>query len=115
MTRLELPNQYAPHVSIRTIDRVLREANVRKWLAQKRPRLQERHAKARLACTLARKDWRSEDFQGILYSDECTMRKSSDPRRVWVVRTPQEKWLSDCLQPRGKANEVGLMVWGCFW
>ena len=115
MTRLELRNRYAPYVSIRTIDRVLREANVRKWLAQKRPRLQERHAKARLAWALARKDWTIEDFQGILYSDECTVRKSADPRRVWVFRTPQEKWLSDCIQPRGKANEVGLMVWGCFW
>src|SRR5205807_9853578 len=34
MTRLEIRNRYAPHVSIRTIDRVLREANIRKWLAQ---------------------------------------------------------------------------------
>ena len=64
---------------------------------------------------MARKDWTVEDFQGILYRDECTVRKSADPRRVWVFRSPQEKWLSDCIQPRGKANEVGLIVWGCFW
>ena len=49
MTHLELRNRYAPHVSIRTIDRVLREANVRKWLAQKRPKLKDQQVKARLA------------------------------------------------------------------
>ena len=29
--------------------------------------------------------------------------------------TPEDKWLADCIQLRGKTNEVGLMVWGCFW
>lgn len=115
MTRLELPNRYAPHVSIRTIDRVLREANIRKWLAQKWPKLKDQHAKARLAWALEGKDWTMDDFRGILYSDECTVRKSADPRRVWVFRTPQEKWKVNCIQPRAKANEVGLMVWACFW
>lgn len=115
MTRLEIRKRYAPHVSIRTIDRVLREANIKKWLTQTRPKLEAKHARARLEWAMARKDWTVEDFQGILYSDECMVRKSADPRRVWVFRSPQEKWLSDCIQPRGKKNEVGLMVWGCFW
>ena len=48
MTRLELRNHHAPHVSIRTVDRVLREAGIKKWLAQTRPRLTAAHAKKRL-------------------------------------------------------------------
>ena len=115
MSRLELHNRYAPHVSIRTMDRVLREANIRKWLAQTRSKLQEKHGKARLEWALARKDWMVEDFQGILSSDECTVRKLADPQRVWVFCTPQKEWLTTCIQPRGKATDIGLMVWGCFW
>ena len=48
MTRLELRNLHAPHVSIRTVDRVLHEANIKKWLAQTRPQLTATHAKKRL-------------------------------------------------------------------
>jgi len=115
MTRLELRNRHAPHVSVHTIDRVLREANIKKWLAQTRPRLTAAHAKKRLDWALARKNWTAEDFEGILYSDECTIRKSANPAQIWVFRTPEEKWLADCIKPRGNTNEIGLMVWGCFW
>jgi len=88
MTRVDLRNRYAPHVSIRTIDRVLREANVKKWDAQTRPRLTAVHEKNRLEWAIARQNWTAEDFEGILYSDECTVRKSANPEQKWVFRTP---------------------------
>ena len=114
MTRLELQNRHAPHVSIRMVDRVLCEVGIKKWLAQTRPRLTSAHAKKRLDWALARKDWTTADFQNILYSDECTVRKSANPAQKWVFGTPEEKWLADCIKPRAKTNEMGLMVWGCF-
>ena len=76
MTRLELRNRYAPEVSVRTVDHVLREANVRKWIAKKRPSLTAAHARKRLKWAMDHKDWTAEDFQGVLYSDECMVRKS---------------------------------------
>jgi len=115
MTRLELRNRHAPHVLVRTIDGVLREANIKKWLTQTRPRLTAAHAKKRLDWALPRKNWTAEDFEGILYSNECTVRKSANPAQKSVFRTPEEKWLADCIKPRGNTNEIGLMVWGCFW
>jgi len=36
----------APHVSLRTIERMLRQHNIKKWLAKKRPKLKAEHAKA---------------------------------------------------------------------
>jgi len=102
-------------VSIRTIDRVLREANVKKCLAQTRPQLTAVHVKKRLEWTIARQNWTAEDFEGILYSDECTVRKSANPEQQWVFRTPQEKWHTDSIKPRARANEVWLKVWGYFW
>jgi len=39
-------------------------------------------------------------------SDKCTVCKSADPRRIWVFRSSHEKWLADCIQPRGKSNDI---------
>ena len=41
----------------RTMDRMLRGKGMRKWIARKRPKLLPRHASARLAWALERKDW----------------------------------------------------------
>jgi len=56
MTRLELRNHHAAHVSIRTVDRVLQEAGIKKWLAQTHPHLSAAHAKKRLDWAVARKE-----------------------------------------------------------
>ena len=37
---------YAPHVSLRSVDRLLRQHYIKKWLAKKRPKLKAEHARA---------------------------------------------------------------------
>ena len=44
----------------RTMDRMLQGKGIRKWIARKRPKLLPRHATARLAWALERKDWTLE-------------------------------------------------------
>ena len=106
---------HAPHVSIDTVDRILREANMREWVAKKRAKLIPEHAKKRLEWALVRRHWEVADFEEIVYSDECSIEKSRDLKQKWVFRSPQEKWLPECVQPVGKGKGVSLMVWGCFW
>ena len=60
--RLELQNRHAPYVSICPIDQVLREANIKKWLAQTRSCLTTPYTKKRLDWTLAQKNWTAKDF-----------------------------------------------------
>jgi hypothetical protein len=74
-TREQVRRIYAPHVSLPTIDRMLRVHNIKKWLAKKRPKLTADHAKARLRWALAHKDWTVEDFRRVIYSDECSVEK----------------------------------------
>ena len=92
-TRQELRDFHAPHVSIDTVDRILQEANIRKWIAKKRVKLTPEHAKKRLEWALVRRHWEVADFEGIVYSDECSIEKSQDPKQKCVFRSPQEKWL----------------------
>ena len=44
LTCAEFQDRYVPHVSLSTIDRVLQEANIRKWIAKKWLKLMEEHA-----------------------------------------------------------------------
>ena len=115
LTRRELRDQYAPHVSLDTIYRLLKEHNIRKWIAKTRPKLEEKHAKARLAWALAHKDWTVEDFEGVIWSDECSVEKYATATNMWVFRTPAEKWERDCINVRLCRKGTALMVWGCFW
>ena len=111
----ELRNEVALELSIRTVKRMLRNENVRKWKAAKRPKLTEDRAAKRLAWAMAHADWTEEDFRSVLWSDECSVEKSKDPRTDWVFRTPYEKWDIDCVKTYEKGPGVKTMLWGCFW
>ena len=56
----------------------------------------------------------AEDFEGVIWSDECLVEKSDDAHQVWVFRTPSEKWKTECIAPKKKDKGVSVMVWGCF-
>ena len=48
------------------VDRVLREANVKKWLAKSRPRLKPKDIAKRLKWAIAHKDWTAKDFERVI-------------------------------------------------
>ena len=87
---------------------------MRRWLAKKRPRLTEERAAKRLAWALERKNWTEEDFEGTLWSDECSVEKSDDARQIWVAREPSQKWDKEMIHDKPKGKGISLMIWGCF-
>ena len=87
---------------------------MRKWIAKKRPKLTDDRAAKRFAWALERKDWSAEKFQSTIWSDECTIEKTSHARQIWVFRTPDEKWEKDCIVALKKGHRVAIIVWGCF-
>lgn len=40
-----------------------------------------------------------EDWKRVVWSDECSVEKSCDPRAAWVFWTPSEKYLPECVEP----------------
>jgi len=87
----EWRNEVAPHASVKTIKRALASVNIKKWRARKRVFLKDEHAVKRLAWPKKYKDWTQEDFEGVIFSDECIAEKSKDRKGIWVLRTPEEK------------------------
>ena len=114
-TRQQLRDLCAPHVSLSTIDRVLREEGIRKWLSTKRAKLTPKHVKKRLNWAIKYCNWTVEDWEGVIWSDECAVERGRNSRRKWVFRRRDEKWLPECVQPITKGKGISLMVWGCFW
>lgn len=111
----ELTNEVAPYASVRTIQRSLAGEDIKKWRAKKRALLKEDHVAQRLSWAKEHKDWTKEDWERVIFSDECSVEKSKDPRGVWVFRTPSEKYHKDCIYGVTKGPGIKLMVWGCIW
>ena len=112
-TNEKVRQECCPHASLSTLSRFLHDNGMRKWIAKRRPKLTEERAAKRLAWALERKDWSVERFQTTIWSDECTIEKSTHAKQIWVFRTPDEKWEKDCIMAVKKGHRVSGMVWGC--
>ena len=86
-----------------------------KGLAKRRPKLTPEQAAKRLKWAKECENWTAEDFERVIWSDECSVEESDDAHQVWVFRTPFEKWKTECIAPGKKGKGVSVMVWGCFW
>ena len=110
----ELCQNIAPNISRRTVQRRLQQSNVQKWLAAKRPLLEPVHEQARLRWVLNKQHWDVWDFAEVGWSDEYSVKKGIGKERVWVFRTPAEKWIKDCINGEAKAGAWSIMIWAIF-
>ena len=110
----ELNANLMPEVSRRTIQRRLEEANIRKWKAAGRPLLKPEHKANRLAWALQYEEMDEDDWDDVLWSDETSVHKQDGKDNVWVFRTPQEKWVQDCIEPVAQGARTAVMFWGCY-
>jgi len=96
------------------VERILRKANIKQWLAKSRPKLKPVHIANRLEWVRAHRDWTAEDFARVIWSNECIVEKSKYPRHQWVFREPGDQWFADCIHPKEKDKGISLMICGCF-
>ena len=104
------------NVSEQTLRRRLRDSGIRKWKAVNRPFLTKIHAAKRLQWAKKHQDWIREQWECVIWSDECAVKKNSDTKQVWVFRrqTKSEKYNPKNVQPKARDGDVSQMVWGCF-
>ena len=103
------------HLSRSMIKHHLKEKNIQKWLAKGCTQLKDGHIKARYKWACEHYHWSKEDWEKVVWSDECMVERRSGKGQVWVFRTPQEKWNQDCIEPRGDLKkDTKIMFWGCF-
>ena len=102
-------------VSHDTIYRMLKEQGITNWIAKKRPLLTPENAGLRYQWALRHENWKYEDWEKVIWSDECSVERGTGKRRQWVFRTPEQKWDKDMITPYKKGKDISVMVWACFW
>jgi len=112
----ELCNITNTNVSIRTIQRHLQNHNLQKWRAAKHTLLTQEHAKKCLKWAMAHGHWKVEDWKRVFWSDECAVKKDSDPQTLWIFRSQNKRKKYDPKNIHGQSKSGGIqqMVWGCF-
>lgn len=99
-------------VSTRTIRRKLNKSGLRGCVAAKKPLRTAKHRSNRLTWSKDRKDWTSQQWGQVLFSDESTF-ELIPGRRVFVRRRKGEKYHHECVVSTVKHGGGKVMVWGC--
>ena len=114
-TYSQIRKNLAPFLSLRTIKRILEPFNIKKWQCKKRPELSKEVANKRHNWVLSRKDWSTEEWACIIFSDETSVERGKGGQREWVFRTAEQKWLPKMVQTYKKGHDLSIMVWGAIW
>ena len=100
-------------ISDQTIRKILVDEGYRSYKAKKKPHLEECHKKARIQFWNIFKEFQSEDFRNIIFSDEsriCLMTGDHPP----LVRRPLNTSLNEKYLRKTAKHPISIMVWGCF-
>jgi transposase len=105
-------------VSRSTIYRILKKAGITNWVARKRPQLSPKDARNRLQwARWARLELRQDPqfFYKVKFSDECSVVRGSGRKRVWVFRTPHQKWHKDMVDGSRRQGGIQQMSYAAIW
>jgi transposase len=100
-------------VSKCTVQRALKEINMRSCIPRRKPLISATNKERRLAWCLERSHWTVEDWKKVIWSDESTFAQfqKSGWGRVW--REPGEEFHEDCIASTVK-HSPQRMFWACF-
>ena len=103
-------------ISEQTLRLRLRETGIGKYKPVERPFLSKKHAAMRLQWAKKHRHWTREQWERVLWSDECAVKKNSNPRQIRVFRrrTKREKYDPKNIRPTARDGDVSQMIWGCF-
>ena len=107
-----LADVYGTLVSPDTVRRRLREQNLTSRVPATGSLLDAGHRRQRLEFARAHADWDMNDWQTVLFTDECCFTRYSPDGRQRVWRRPGERYSQCCFSPRVQFGGRGVMVWG---
>jgi transposase len=100
-------------VSPDTVKRSLKSFGYACRIKKKKPRLTEKHKKARLAFAKKYESWTSDDWKNVIWSDESKFNLlTSDGKEYYWTNRPAEL-TEEGISPTLKFGGGGVMVWSC--
>lgn len=101
-------------VSRQTLWRFFREFNKRKWLVLQRPELSEEHAQKRRAWADRVRDYDSNQWRKIFFSDESTVERGKGTRREYTFIRPADHIKARDIDPVSCHKGLKQMFWAAF-
>lgn len=110
--RNELLNTRQVNVSVKTVRRRLKEADLNPRRPAKVPRLLPNHKTARLQFARAHADWGEHEWSRILFTDECRIQLWKPDGRDRVYRRTGERYAACNLVQTVSFGGGSIMLWG---
>jgi transposase len=107
----ELLNATAATISRSTVNRRLREKKIIKRVMVQRPFFTSQVMKQRLEWAEFHRNWILEDWQNVIWSDECSVERGSGKQRKWIFYRPSDKWRQDLIDGRKKGKNHRVIIW----
>ena len=99
--------------SLSLVRRRLLENKLEWKVAVKKPRLSEKHIKARKEFCKMVKSWPVSKWRQVLFSDEMNIEVDNRKNRICIRRTTAEKYNQDCIIKRTKQGSGSIGIWCC--
>ncbi|KAF5335604.1 hypothetical protein D9758_017265 [Tetrapyrgos nigripes] len=106
----EIGNLVELHLSMTAVGEHLAEEDLHRRVARTVPFLKPGQKQKRLAWA---REHGGQDWEKVIWSDECYVYLGDTKGRVWITRHPEEEWDEGCLIPKFQQSTIYVMVWGC--
>ena len=93
-----------------TLRRALNAHGYHKCIACPKPYISDAARQKRVDFVTNHADWTDEDWQQVLWSDECTF-YTGKQKKDHVIRTRGERFCTDCMQFQFRSNRTSFSIW----
>ena len=100
-------------VSHHTVRRVLKKNSFKAVVKKKKPFLDVRHRRRRLAFALKYREWTVEDWKRVIWSDETKINRFGSDGKEYVWKEVGKGLSNREIQGTVKYGGGNIMVWGC--
>jgi len=124
LVHLALTNRYATlsditnlsglNISTTTVSRRLKEHDLVKRIARRKPMLTAHHMATRLRWAMEHRNWTVQQWGTVIWSNETLVQIGFDFKQTLVFCRPREEAAQGCTTVSFKGSRVSIMVWGCF-
>jgi hypothetical protein len=109
----EIGKRVTPNISTTSVRNILANEGLHRRKARKVVFLTKSQKQKRKAWAIRYRKWKDEDWERVIWSDECYVYIGDDKGTVYVTRSADEEYDEDCVVPKFKQSSLRIMIWGC--
>jgi transposase len=112
MRKLSEAVQSSP--SVRTVQRLFHTLHIQKWKQCERPEITPENAEKQLRWAETYAGYTAEDFNRVIWSDECLVERGAGIRRIYTFRSPRQQIIKRDVHAIRCGKGVKQMFWAAF-